>query len=85
VDEDISSLEETYGIVTDAEKWYFLHCKVSGDKGTKFELTRQPVSVDWFGDDVEKYKASVRMVLEYILWLLSQMEEAEANTGISWS
>ncbi|CAG8549297.1 8189_t:CDS:1, partial [Paraglomus brasilianum] len=83
VDEDISSLEETYGIVTDAEKWYFLHCKVSGDKGIKFELTRHPITVDWFGD-VEKYKADVRMVLEHILWLLSQMEEVEAHTGISW-
>ncbi|CAG8667887.1 4680_t:CDS:1, partial [Paraglomus brasilianum] len=83
VDEDTVGLEEAYGIVTDAEKWYFLHCKVSNDKGTEFELSKPPVTVNWFGT-VEKYRADVKMVLEHILWLLSKMEEAEANMGIGW-
>ncbi|CAG8511333.1 10985_t:CDS:2, partial [Paraglomus brasilianum] len=81
VDEDTASLEETYGIVTDAEKWYFLHCKVSDNKGAEFGLSKPPITVDWFGT-VEKYRANVKMVLEHILWLLCKMEEAEADTGI---
>ncbi|RUP50877.1 hypothetical protein BC936DRAFT_137257 [Jimgerdemannia flammicorona] len=75
--EDPVMLKHAYGIITDAEKWYFLHC-INDDKIT-FRLSK-PVSVDWFSD----YSNDVKTVLEHILWLLKEMGKAETETGVHW-
>lgn len=75
------SLRRTYGIVTDAETWYFIQCDKKDDGTIKYHLSRPPLKINLQDYTVDK----VRDILGHILWLLGKMEEAEAKLGIRWN
>ena len=82
MDEETLNLGNAYGIVTDAEHWYFLHCEADNDTSKiKFQLS-EAVTINWRRKDT--LNDDVKEVLEHILWLLGKMEEAEAKTGVQW-
>jgi len=63
-----SSPNRCFGIVTDAEKWYFLEC-VLNNSIPAFKLSN-PLWVRYKNEDLEK---EVAMVLERIYWLLERV------------
>ncbi|CAG8646956.1 7124_t:CDS:2 [Paraglomus brasilianum] len=68
-----SSPNRCFGIVTDAEKWYFLEC-VLNNSIPAFKLSN-PLWVRYKNEDLEK---EVAMVLERIYWLLERVVDLEA-------
>jgi len=64
---DEVNLRYSYGIVTDVEKWYFLHCE-EGDNEIGYQT---PIIVKW---KTSRYLDDVKTMLEHILWLLSKNE-----------
>src|SRR6266480_6809424 len=62
---------KTFGIVTDAEKWYFMECSLDDQDRLRFKLSK-PVTVVYdsknMGDNVER-------VLGHIAWLLKEMQK----------
>ncbi|CAG8514150.1 11360_t:CDS:2 [Paraglomus occultum] len=76
----VNTVSRCFGIVTDAEKWYFLECTLNDGETPAFKLS-QPVVVD-YTDVSMKEKAG--KVLSHIIWLLSQTQnETSALSGPS--
>ncbi|CAG8533385.1 1147_t:CDS:2, partial [Paraglomus occultum] len=71
-----SSPNRCFGIVTNAEKWYFLEC-VLNDSIAAFKLSK-PLLVRYKREDIEN---DVKMVLVRIYWLLERMLEPEGEEG----
>jgi hypothetical protein len=61
---------KTFGIATDAEKWYFLECSLDR---LRFKLSK-PVIVVYGNEDMER---NVERVLGHIAWLLEEAQKPE--------
>ncbi|KAI1290494.1 hypothetical protein EDD11_009224, partial [Mortierella claussenii] len=64
-----------YGIVTDAERWYFVECTIdqsqeSSSDRPKFRISRLKDIVNYNGDT---WKAEAKSVLGQIVWLMRKM------------
>uniref|UniRef100_A0A1D1YXI6 Transcription initiation factor TFIID subunit taf73 n=1 Tax=Anthurium amnicola TaxID=1678845 RepID=A0A1D1YXI6_9ARAE len=59
---------KTFGIVTDAEKWYFMECSLDDQDRLKFQLSK-PVFVVYDSKNVEDM---VEEALSRIVWLLEE-------------
>ena len=53
---------KVFGIVTDAEKWYFLECSLDDQERLRFKLSKPIVAVY----DSEDIKGMVKRVLRHI-------------------
>ncbi|PKC03290.1 hypothetical protein RhiirA5_423991 [Rhizophagus irregularis] len=60
------------GIVTDAEKWYFMECRLdSSDRRPSIKLS-EPVIVVYKDENLQ---LKVEKVLGYIVWLLEEAQK----------
>ncbi|GET51951.1 Coronin-like protein crn1 [Rhizophagus irregularis] len=60
------------GIVTDAEKWYFMECRLdSSDRRPSIKLS-EPVIVVYKDENLQ---SKVEKVLGYIVWLLEEAQK----------
>ena len=62
-------MDKVWGIVTDAEKWYFMECTLEEGKPS-FKLS-EPVVVIYNADNMEDM---VVKVLSHIVWLLDEAQ-----------
>ncbi|PKK62909.1 hypothetical protein RhiirC2_789674 [Rhizophagus irregularis] len=62
------SLDKVWGIVTNAEKWYFMECTQDSEGIISFKLSK-PLFVAY---DSEGTKGMAEKVLGHILWLLKE-------------
>lgn len=65
--------DEVFGIVTNAEKWFFVQCKKDAAEKLSFALS-SPILIHYAGKDFEE---TVHVVFEHILWLLDQSRQNE--------
>ena len=49
--DDESDMDKVWGIVTDAEKWYFMECTLDEERKPSFKLS-EPVSVVYKSDNM---------------------------------
>ena len=59
------------GIVTDAEKWYFMECTLENERKPVFKLSK-PLFVAY---EDEGMKDMAEKVLGHILWLLEEAQK----------
>jgi hypothetical protein len=76
--DDEYSLDKVWGIVTDAEKWYFMECSLDDEGKPSFKLS-EPVTVVYKDENLQD---KVEKVLGHIVWLL---EEAQKPVEVSQS
>ncbi|GES87004.1 hypothetical protein GLOIN_2v1580557 [Rhizophagus clarus] len=67
--------EKTFGIITDAEKWYFMECSYNKEK-LSFKLSK-PVTVVYNDKDLQ---AKVKKVLGHIAWLLGEVQKPDSDS-----
>jgi hypothetical protein len=72
---DETFAESAFGIVADAEKFYFLECRLNGDGRASFKLS-EAVLVNY---DPNVMKFTVAKVLGYMGWLLGEVEKPETS------
>src|SRR6266542_3351431 len=70
---DKYDMDIVWGIVTDAEKWYFMECTFDEEKKPAFKLSK-PVIVDYDDDNLQ---AKVEKVLAHIVWLLEEAQKPD--------
>ena len=66
-------VSKAFGIVSDAEKFYFLECRINGDEKASFKLSK-PVAVNY---QPSFMKDTAAVVLSHIGWLLEEAEKPE--------
>lgn len=74
--EDETFVSKAFGIVSDAEKFYFLECRLNGDEKASFKLSK-PVAVNY---QPSFMKDTAAVVLSHIGWLLGEVEKPEPST-----
>ena len=67
---------KTFGIITDAEKWYFLECSLDDQERPRFKLSK-PIVVVYDSDDME---GMVERVLGHIAWLLDEVQKPDSDS-----
>jgi len=76
--EDVESPPgRAFGIISDAEKFYFLECRINGDGKTTFKLS-ESVIIDYRS---EFMKDMVAKVLGHIGWLLEEVEKPDLSSA----
>jgi len=70
---DECDMDKVWGIVTDAEKWYFMEC-TQGEEGKPLFKLSKPVIVVY---DDENLQAKVEKVLGHIAWLLEEAQKPD--------
>jgi len=70
---DKYDMDIVWGIVTDAEKWYFMECTFDEEKKPAFKLS-EPVVVIYNDDNMENM---VVKVLSHIVWLLEEAQKPD--------
>ena len=68
-------IPKVFGIVTDAEKWYFMECSLDDQDRLRFKLS-EPVVVVYKDENVENM---VRKVLGHIAWLLEEVQKPDSD------
>ncbi|KAG0066013.1 hypothetical protein BGZ90_001574, partial [Linnemannia elongata] len=69
-----------YGIVTDANRWEFIECRMEGAnaRGINHRLVVRksilPITIDYTDD--EKWKDQARGVFEHVVWLFAKMSRS---------
>ena len=58
-----------FGIVTDAEKWYFIECTLDNNQKPKFKLSK-PVIIIYGDEDIED---RVKKIIGHIVWLMGEI------------
>src|SRR4051794_31933306 len=71
IDDNEYGLDKVWGIVTDAEKWYFMKCSLDKEGKLSFKLS-EPVTVMYKDENLQ---AKVKKVLEHIAWLLEEAQK----------
>ncbi|PKK59137.1 hypothetical protein RhiirC2_306728 [Rhizophagus irregularis] len=66
---------KTFGIITDAEKWYFMECSYNEGKPS-FKLS-EPVTVVYKDENLQ---AKVERVLGHIAWLLEEAQKPDSDS-----
>jgi len=74
--EDSVFVGKVFGIVTDAEKWYFLECSLDDQDRLRFKLSKLMIIV--YKD--ENMKNMVRKVLGHIAWLLEKVQKLDSDS-----
>jgi hypothetical protein len=64
-------MDKVWGIVTDAEQWYFMECTLDEERNLTFKLSK-PVIVVYDDDNMEE---KVEKVLSHIVWLLGEAQK----------
>jgi hypothetical protein len=73
MEDDESSLNKAFGIISDTEKFYFLECLLNGDGKASFKLS-DPVTVIY----KPKYmRDTVAEVLSRMGWLLEESDKPD--------
>ncbi|CAG8664335.1 6216_t:CDS:1, partial [Paraglomus brasilianum] len=73
--EESPTVGKVFGIVTDAEKFYFMECSLDEQERPAFKLSK-PVIVAY--DDVDM-EDKVKRVLSHIVWLLEEVKKADES------
>ncbi|RHZ67048.1 hypothetical protein Glove_303g133 [Diversispora epigaea] len=68
-------VNKVFGIVTDAEKWYFLKCSYDDQERPKFKLSNS-IAVAY---DNQNMESMVERVLGHIVWLLEEVQKPEED------
>src|SRR5436309_13822499 len=68
---DEYDMDKVWGIVTDAEKWYFMECTLENERKPVFKLSK-PLFVAY---EDEGMKDMAEKVLGHILWLLEEAQK----------
>jgi hypothetical protein len=74
--EEGAFMGKVFGIVTDAEKWYFLECSLDDQERLRFKLSK-PIVVVYDSDDME---GMVERVLGHIAWLLDEVQKPDSDS-----
>jgi hypothetical protein len=69
---------KTFGIVTDAEKWYFMECSLDDQDRLRFKLS-EPVVVVYNDENMENM---VGKVLGHIAWLLEEVQKSDSAVNL---
>jgi hypothetical protein len=72
--DDEPGFSKVWGIVTDAEKWYFMECTQDAEGKLSFKLTKPPLFVAY---EDAGMKDMVEKVLGHIIWLLEESQKAD--------
>ena len=67
-----------FGIVTDAEKFYFMECSMDDQDRPSFKLSK-PVTVVYEDNDLQ---TKVEKVLEHIVWLLEEAQKPDSALDV---
>jgi hypothetical protein len=67
---------KVFGIVTDAEKWYFMECSLDDQDRLRFKLS-EPVVVVYNDENMENM---VKKVLGHIAWLLEEVQKPDSDS-----
>ncbi|GBC09786.1 hypothetical protein RclHR1_00910036 [Rhizophagus clarus] len=67
-----------FGIVTDAEKFYFMECSMDDQDRPSFKLSK-PVTVVYEDNDLQ---TKVEKVLEHIVWLLEEAQKPDSALNV---
>ncbi|PKK58923.1 hypothetical protein RhiirC2_857575 [Rhizophagus irregularis] len=67
---------KTFGIITDAEKWYFMECSLVNEGKPSFKLSKPVVVV--YG--TESTEGNVERVLGHIAWLLEEAQKPDSDS-----
>ena len=70
---DENDMDKVWGIVTDAEKWYFMECTLDNEGRPSFKLS-EPVIVEY---NDESMQTKVEKVLGHIVWLSEEAQKSE--------
>jgi hypothetical protein len=79
MEEDSVFVGKVFGIVTDAEKWYFLECSLDGQDRLRFKLS-EPVVVVYKDENMGNM---VRKVLGHIAWLLEEVQKPDSALDVT--
>jgi hypothetical protein len=71
-------VEKAFGIVSDAEKFYFLECRLNGDDKPSFKLS-EPIVVNY---DPDVMRTTVAKVLGRIGWLLEEVDKPDTTSAV---
>ena len=72
--DDSCGLDKVWGIVTDAEKWYFMECTQDSEGKPSFKLS-EPVIVVYKDENLQ---TKVEKVLGHIVWLLDEAQKPDS-------
>src|SRR3954468_3327459 len=78
MEEDSVFVGKVFGIVTDAEKWYFMECSLDDQDRLRFKLS-EPVVVVYNDENMENM---VRKVLGHIAWLLEEVQKSDSAVNL---
>jgi hypothetical protein len=78
ISEEGAFVGKTFGIVTDAEKWYFLECSLGDQDKLRFKLLK-PVIVVYGNEGMER---DVERVLGHIAWLLEETQKPDSALDV---
>ncbi|RIA84288.1 hypothetical protein C1645_422583 [Glomus cerebriforme] len=67
---------KTFGIITDAEKWYFMECSLVNEGKPSFKLSKPVVVV--YG--TESMEGNVERVLGHIAWFLEEAQKPDSDS-----
>ena len=76
--DDEYDMDKVWGIVTDAEKWYFMECTLDEERKPSFKLS-EPVIVEY---NDENMQIKVKKVLGHIVWLLDEAQKPGSSLGV---
>ncbi|UZO03091.1 uncharacterized protein OCT59_023504 [Rhizophagus irregularis] len=74
--DDEPGFNKVWGIVTDAEKWYFTKCSQDDEGKLSFKLTKLPLFVAYKDKDM---KERAEKILGHIIWLLEESQKADLD------
>ncbi|CAG8807688.1 24364_t:CDS:2, partial [Gigaspora rosea] len=72
MDDDERGVDKVFGIVTDAEKWYYMTCTLDEKGKPSFGLSK-PISVPYNNNG--DMQISVEKVLGHVVWLLKEAQK----------
>jgi hypothetical protein len=76
--DDEYDMDKVWGIVTDAEKWYFMECMLDEERKPSFRLS-EPVIVEY---NDENMQIKVKKILGHIVWLLDEAQKPGSSLGV---
>jgi hypothetical protein len=71
--DDEYDIDKVWGIVTDAEKWYFMECTLDSERKPSFKLSKPLFVV--YEEDVKDMNDKAEKILGHIIWLLEEAQK----------
>jgi hypothetical protein len=78
MDDDETFVNKAFGIVSDAEKFYFLECRLNRDEKASFKLSK-PVAVNY---QPRFMRDTAAEVLSCIGWLLEESNQSDTTSMV---